>query len=177
MAYSHLALTEHHPHDFDACEDAGHLFAFAYRGFEASTRGLADHDRPVNLGQTKCIGGRCYLPTDATDRYEICDLSYRSFGAWRRDLSQAALGVAPETVWAAPTVWASRPFFEVINFADNEGTIGPEAAADLLADFQEYAHLQDASPDPEWGTWWEKLWGRWTEGLALASQGGLVRYS
>ena len=54
--------------------------------------------------------------------------SYHGYNAFRRALCRAALGVDPETVWDDRDAWAGHPFVLLIDFADNEGCIGPEAA-------------------------------------------------
>jgi hypothetical protein len=149
-AYSKLALTEEHERD-DRCYDEP-LQAFTLEGFSASLRGLED--------------GRCYERTADTDDTEIMYVPYSSYNRWREQLSVAALGVAPQGVWKDPDAYRDCPFFELINFADNEGTIGPEAAADLLADFGDHPELADTVPH----------WQDWIDGLRLAADGGLVDF-
>jgi hypothetical protein len=62
--------------------------------------------------------------------------SYSGYNHWREQLCAAALGVHPKEVWEDPASFDGRPFVELINFADNEGAIGPKTSAKLLADFQ-----------------------------------------
>ena len=174
-AYSRLALTEPHTYDGDACYDLGHIHAFAYAGFEQSTRGLADHDRPVTLGREACIGGRCYIQTPETVERKVCSWSYSGYGEWRRELAKAVLDVDVEDVWKDPDAYRDRPFFELLEFADNEGTIGPEAAADLLVDFRE--HRDQVPVDEIEFSGVTPLPDRWIEALTLAADGGLVRFS
>ncbi len=47
--------------------------------------------------------------------------SYDGYNTWREQLA-ALVGTTPEDVWANPQ---PGPFMELINFADNEGFIGP----------------------------------------------------
>lgn len=152
-AYSKLALTEPHERTDRNCYGE-HLHAFVLDGFDASLRGLE--------------AGRCYVRTDDTGEAEIMSASYGGYNRWREHLSEAALGVTPQEVWKDPDAYRDRPFFELINFADNEGTIGPEAAADLLADFTDTVHARLADTVPHWQDW--------IDGLRLAADGGLVDF-
>lgn len=169
---SRLALTDPHPR-VESCYDAGHIRGFAYKGFERSTRGLADHDQPY--GDGTCIEGRCYTRTGDTRKREVGNFGHTSYGEWRRELALAVLGVDVGDVWAEPDTYWDLPFYEVLNFADNEGTIGPEAAADLLADFREYRGLVPVDEVEFPGI--TPLPDRWIEALTLAADGGLVRFS
>lgn len=64
--------------------------------------------------------------------------SYGGYGAWRRSLCAQALGVDVEEIWDNPEAFKGRPFFELINFSDCEGTIGPVTSAKLAKDFKDY---------------------------------------
>jgi hypothetical protein len=86
--------------------------------------------------------------------------SYSGYGRWREALSEMALGVSPETVWNNPETYEGKPFFEIIHFSDCEGTIGPELAVKLTADFDAYRDQARAAWPPEtvagpgdWGDW------------------------
>lgn len=174
VGLSRMAVTE--PHDrSESCQSEDHVLAFAYAPFVQSMRGLADHDREFDMGGTRCVGGRCYVRTDQTSERVIMDLAYSSFGEWRRKLARSVLGMDLSAVWADPDAFRGRPLFELLNFADNEGVIGPAAAADLLADFREH---RDVIPSDEIefpGI--TPLPDRWIQGLELAADGGLVRFS
>ena len=64
--------------------------------------------------------------------------SYGGYSRFRAWLSMGALKVDPEKVWADPDKYAGAPFYEQINFADNEGTIGPKTAAKLAEDYRQH---------------------------------------
>jgi hypothetical protein len=172
-AFSQMSLTE--PHEVtDACFDVEpyHRRSFIYDGHDQSLRGL--------------VRDRCYAPTEGTVQHEILSLSYTGYGAWRANLSWVALGVAPETVWRNLDDYRDRPFFEVIHFADNEGVIGPEAAADLLADFEaamadglrdRFAAALPNGWDIQHRAHYAALLDDWVIGLRLAADGGLVFFS
>ena len=166
-AYSRVQVTE--PHEVaDTCWDVEpyHLQAFVYDGFEQSARGLEL--------------GRCYVPTEATTEREILALSYTAYNVWRDALSQAVHGVPSSTLQDHPD-W---PLYELLWFADNEGTIGPEAALDLLVDFETLPDL-GASLRAQLPEGWTAesrdhsahLVGEWMTGLRLAADGGLVMFS
>jgi hypothetical protein len=173
-AYSNLTLTAPHEYADEACHETEHLRAFAYLGFEASTRGLVDYDKPFEWGGTPCIGGRCYRPTLDTVEHEILSDGYEGYGKWREALAGAALGVDIGGVWANPDAWADQPFYELLNFADNEGVIGPDAAFDLLSDF---GGCYPKAPEGWDQLEWKRVGAAWIDGLALAANGGLVRFA
>lgn len=138
----------------DYPQDEGYIQAFAYEGFERSMRGLED--------------GAWY---EAEFDHSFRAGSYGGYNRWRRDLSQRALGVSPETVWAAPDDYADKPFFELINFADNEGTIGPEAAADLAEDFARHADIIDDADDD-----FAERYREWRHAFEVAAGHGIVEF-
>ena len=65
--------------------------------------------------------------------------SYSAYNAFRDLLARFALDAPAEDVWKDPGRFHGRPFYELINFADNEGTIGPRTSAKLARDFRENA--------------------------------------
>jgi hypothetical protein len=79
----------------------------------------------------------------------------------------------PGTVPGEPD--PDKPFYELIWFADNEGTIGPEAAADLLVDFREHAEAYaDANRDVAKSQFFREKYAEWTRACELAANGGLI---
>lgn len=128
---------------------------------------------------------RCYVEAEGARTVEVLSLSYMGYNRWRGDLCRAVLDCDPEQVWSDLDGYRGRPFFELIHFADNEGTIGPEAAADLLADFELAladglrerfaALLPDGWPEPHRAHYVACL-DRWVEGLRVAADRGLVMF-
>lgn len=107
--------------------------------------------------------------------------SYSGYNRFREDLCRAALGVEPREVWSSPAAYEEKPFYELINFSDCEGTIGPEAAADLYRDFedQEAAVLAAAAAALEEQDleWFAGLYAEWKNAFRVASEGhGLVEF-
>jgi hypothetical protein len=152
-AYSKASLLPKHERT-DHCYDE-HVIAFAYSCFPRSYRGLADAD--VVTGEN--IGDRCY------------DM-----------LSTAFLGVEATTVFKDPEQYVDAPFFELINFADNEGAIGPDAAADLVKDFEDgRSHWADyvvakLSDHAMKSRYYLEKYEDWAHACRLAADHGLIDF-
>lgn len=97
--------------------------------------------------------------------------SYSGYNAWRASLCKAALGVDPETVWNDES-YADKPFYELIHFSDCEGSIGPDAAADLYADFVEHRERIVAQLDEYEAAKYDE----WLFAFKVASGRGLVEF-
>lgn len=172
-AYSHLKAVGKH-YDGDWCENENHVSAFAYAEFPQSFRGIPVLST-MQSGGSAFLEGGCYETTDATEEHDFRAGSYGGYNQWRADLQE----------WFNPLRVTDGPFYELIWFADNEGSIGPEAAVDLLADFREHAaayaaaHVEDPVtgryPAGE-GNWYRAKYQDWTRAFELAADGGLVRF-
>lgn len=147
----------------DWCYYGGHVQAFAYDTFPASFRGI-----PL-LGTRKVghdevfLDGGCFATTDETETHPFRAGSYGGYGQWRADLQRQF----------NPSRDPDGPFYELIWFADNEGSIGPEAAKDLLADFRE--HATRYTPD-RYEDYFRDKYEDWTRAFELAADGGLVHF-
>lgn len=108
--------------------------------------------------------------------------SYSGYNQWREWLATIA-GYAPVSdnehgagnykthsagAWAA----TEGPFWELINFADNEGTIGTDAAKKLAKDFADYA---DKALDGA-GGWYAQMYEQWRAAFEMASDNGAVDF-
>lgn len=74
----------------------------------------------------------------------------------------------------AAGAWSAEagPFWELINFSDCEGIIGPVVSAKLARDFQEYqekANSQLTDYDLE-------RYNSWRQAFELAAENGVVRF-
>ena len=145
------------------CDTEGHVVAFAYATFLHSFRGVPVLGTYSSRGEF--INGGCYAFTDATVDHTFSAGSYKGYGEWRANLAQQ---FNPET-------HPELPFYDLIHFADNEGCIGPESAADLLADFQLYAHRYQPPVDDIFG-WYPGLYAGFTRACELAAESGLIRF-
>jgi hypothetical protein len=88
--------------------------------------------------------------------------SYSGYNWWRRKLEQFANG---------------DDFQELINFADNEGVIGPVVSKKLANDFvknKEEAIEFSISLDD--GEWWFEQYNRWQEAFEMAADNGAVDF-
>jgi hypothetical protein len=105
--------------------------------------------------------GGCFERTADTETRAFRAGSYSGYNLWRADLqAQFNPQCAPE-----------RPFYELIFFADNEGVIGPEAAADLLKDFEDHGtSYQTVHAN------WRGVYDDFTEAFRLAADDGLVDF-
>lgn len=173
-AYSHLTHIGQHTKEpdlnqgepgglTDRCYYDNHLEAFAYDIFPASFRGL-----PVLHADQDSVFGGCYEITDQTVQHGFRAGAYTGYNQWRSDLQrQFNRGRNPD-----------GPFYELIWFADNEGCIGPDAAADLLADFRQHADQYKPYPDgsDSMQSWCRGRYADWTRACELAADGGLIRF-
>lgn len=105
-------------------------------------------------GRADEIEDRAYYAYD--ERVDGMDRSYGGYNLWRNELAKiAGWPEAPDEAdngkrSHAASAWAatSGPFWELINFADNEGVIGGRIAAKLAKEFAEFQPKADAHPEP-----------------------------
>jgi hypothetical protein len=174
-AYSHLRLVEPpcpRPNGWCEDEEADHIQAFAYADHARSYEGLASPEDERTISGIAFIGFRCYARTDATQAVQVLSMAYGSYNRWRAMLCRAFMLAEPEDVWRDLDQYAANPFIDLVNFADNEGCIGPVSAARLRAGFTATGAREqfdeqvrrDLKDFPD------------LEGLALAKDGGLVSF-
>lgn len=105
---------------------------------------------------------------------------YSGYNAWREQLAQLAGYPAAEyTQWGRTQMrydagaWAATrgPFWELINFSDCEGVIGPVVSAKLAKDFQEFDERARAIG----GSFYDK-YQEWREAFEMAAENGMVRF-
>lgn len=147
-----------------------------------------DHERLwVNsdfTAQADGLAGGCYR---AAEDFHFRAGSYSGYSVWRDQL--AALAGYPATkfaaanpysanypfassAWHMPDETQSLPFYEMINFSDCEGLIGPKTSAKLAADFEAFA-ARAASHFDEYGM---QKYREWMKAFALASNHGAVQF-
>lgn len=153
--------------DYEACWKERLSNAFVYEGFEQSYAGL-----PVVEDPDSDFYGNAWVRSTG-ESWHFRAGSYSGYNSFRRTLSMAVLGVEPGTVWANPDAYRDKPFFELINFADNEGTIGHEAAARLAHDFDEHRErVLPSLPDD----WYRECYDTWQKACHDASDGGMIDF-
>jgi hypothetical protein len=164
-AYSHLEPVGRHTDEWCGADD--HVQAFAYATFPQSFRGV-----PVvgikEINGERFFEGGCYALTVDSDVFDFRAGSYSGYGLWREEVQRQF----------NPDRDPDLPFYELIWFADNEGTIGPEAARDLLADFQAnletfWSGLDALGPLYER---WVQAYTNWTRACQLAADDGLIQF-
>lgn len=108
--------------------------------------------------------------------------SYGGYNEWRDWLAQLAgypavehdPGYKPKEMSHAAGAWTveSGPFWELINFTDCDGTIGPRVAFKLAQDFAEFQVKADAEPE----AWFRQKYGEWRKAFETASDFGAVDF-
>jgi len=88
--------------------------------------------------------------------------SYKSFNI-RKDKLDSINGELVEKV---------KPFYELINFSDAEGVIGPEVSRKLYQDFVEF----DEKAKSHMENWFYIKYCEWKEAFKVASDGGAVSF-
>lgn len=183
-AYSNLRHLGHHPgseeedHQYDPeTFDRRHVEAFAYDCFPHALKGVPDLREVKGFTSSTFLSGGCFEITDKTETHAFRAGSYSGYGQWRMDLASqfnpaAIIFEAGRPAMTEPD--PELPFYELIWFADNEGTIGSQAAADLLADFRQHATAYD--PKHAYDGWAHEKYRDWTTAFELAAQGGLVHF-
>ena len=171
------ALNEGEPGGLDDwCYYDGHVQAFAYDSFPRSFRGIPVLGTQTFHDGTAAIIGGCFEQTNETETIDFQAGSYGGYGAWRMDLASQFNPVEYGIEMGRPTMSKpdpDKPFFELIWFADNEGSIGPEAAADLLVDFREHAGRY-VTPGHDF--YYGEKYALWTRACELAADSGLIRF-
>lgn len=105
--------------------------------------------------------------------------SYSGYNSWRDELARMAGWTGAKEVWTlGQEEDAGGPFFEIINFSDCEGVIGPKISAKLSADFKAntdkaYAWAQEHSEDTGW---FLEKYNDWSKAFELAADGGMVLF-
>lgn len=155
-AYEYAELTEPHEWIDDCTEEFNHKYAYIIDpSFSRSLRGLEED--------------RCYVVSGLTaDTHN----SYGGYSEFRSCLSEYILEVGPEEVWRSRVEYVNAPFFELICFADNEGTIGPYAASSLWLDFLDNREV--FGEGCKWDDYLMSKYDEWTEVMSVASDTGMV---
>lgn len=68
----------------------------------------------------------------------VASLSYGGYGLFREHLCRAALGVEILSVWTKPERYVDAPYYDLLNFADNEGLLGPASCTRIANAFRHH---------------------------------------
>jgi hypothetical protein len=96
--------------------------------------------------------------------------SYGTYNGFRNDLSLIAHGVFAQVIWANPEIYKGSDFYELINFSDCEGVIGPMTSQKLTSDFKKHREAY-ALENNEWDL---ERYDNWTKAFELAGNDGMV---
>lgn len=156
------------------------------------------YGNPIDAKTKKPIKKEYYLPTENPHYQRQDELNmdlvysyksafsfraggYGSYNNWREELAKIAgwplssyeMYNKIQPSYAAPAWKAdSGPFWELINFSDCEGTIGPITSAKLLKDFEKYQEKANKHVD----TWFLDKYLNWKKAFKIASQNGAVDF-
>lgn len=110
--------------------------------------------------------------------------SYFTYSFWRNELARRAGYPADpaqrESHRHSGGAWQASggPFFELINFSDCEGTIGPIVAAKIARDFAEHeAEILQATDRTHFPAgYFAEQYGKWRRAFEMAADGGAVSF-
>ena len=143
-----------------------------------------DHLRPIVLsnfsGRSDGLDAeKCY---EAVESEHCASFSYGGYSVWRDRLAELA-GYEPVRdseygMEYAAGAWASTggPFWELINFADNEGTIGGEVCTKLVKDFAEYDERAKAVDDLYHPSYFYEKYSQVRRAFELGARSGAVDF-
>ena len=100
--------------------------------------------------------------------------SYGGYNRWRNELCQVMLGVNARVVWESPSKWSDSEFYELIDFSDCEGFIGPRTCAKLARDFMKNRKRFVQSPLTT--DYDAQIYDKFQAAFVLASDTGCVRF-
>lgn len=101
--------------------------------------------------------------------------SYSGYNVWRDMLARYA-GYPSASHVHEQSDPGDGPFIELINFADNEGYIGPVVSAKLAKDFADHESAIIAKAEADGETWFIELYRKWRAAFAMAADGGCVEF-
>jgi hypothetical protein len=77
----------------------------------------------------------CYEVTELTEAHNFRAGTYSGYNMFRDILTFCTSGVPSSSFWENEDLYQGNPFFELINFSDCDGAIGPEYSSRLYDDF------------------------------------------
>lgn len=148
----------------DDAYDAGGFVAYANDDFPGRAEGV--EDRGAYIG---------------TEEHDFRAGSYSGYNNWREQLAVLAGYPADETAddrhrhSRAAFAASEGPFWELINFSDCEGVIGPVVSAKLAKDFADHQAKADAVEGPD-ADWFKSAYANWRKAFEMAADGGCVDF-
>jgi hypothetical protein len=167
-AYRQLAIetdveTDDHgwPVDYDIYWRPGASLGFSEGNWPGRAKGLpGDEDTIFSYGES----------------YGFRAGSYSGYNDWRDWLARVAGWPNADDAWAheKDLVPLFTAFHELINFADNEGVIGPEVSAKLAKDFADNQAKAQSMDDTD-GYYYNR-YQCWQRAFEMAADGGAVDF-
>ncbi len=112
------------------------------------------------------------------ESHDFCAGSYSGYNSFRRMLSEAIVGVSPQTIWQDPDKFDGSPLVELINFSDCEGFFGPSLSEKLAKDFKDnrskFEKFVKDSVDSFDVDYYVRKYDDWTKGFEVAAKGGVL---
>lgn len=151
--------------------------------FTGDIESLTDEERDDIYDDHYCMWKNPDFPNHAADieyeyykdrvgAFRFCAGSYSGYDNWRNWLATIAGYQSADYVWSNIT---EGPFFELINFSDCEGTIGPAYSAKLYKDFVDHQHIVDQISDDDYSAVRNKdLYNKWKEAFKRGSTGAVL---
>lgn len=139
--------------------------------FVVIDKGTIDWTEDHWPGRTNGITAGVYA---FTERAGFRAGSYSGYNRWRAWLARVSGHGTPDAVWSAAK--PTGPFVELINFADNEGIIGPVVSAKLAKDFAENEDRIVAMADADDDTYNIEMYRQWRKAFEMAADGGCVNF-
>lgn len=154
--YEFVELVEHEKTDGDWCSE--HEVAY-HIGF------------PLSFGNLVEQG--CYEASGEVGGFRAG--SYGGYGAFREALWEAATGKVAMPWYLDKDEAIELPFFLLVNFADNEGCIGPDACRKLADQFKEYRESVRPILVSQ-SEWWGEKYDDWQHAFETAADTGMVSF-
>ncbi len=149
-------------------------------GYHPDYPGEADYENnyhqfyinPDFPGRADEFEGRVIYACDG-DTHEFRAGSYGGYNAWREELAALA-GYTPRQAWDNPKKYKGKPFYELVNFSDCEGTLGTAVCKKLAKDFDDFdANAQSLESD---NRYFYDRYQEWRKVFHLASDNGAVTF-
>jgi hypothetical protein len=117
-----------------------------------------------------------FYKVNGTD-YRFRAGSYGGYNDWRNILSEVMLGIAPDIVWTNSAKFKGQPFYELIDFADNEGIIGPRTSMKLSLDFETEREKMANRARQRFQFWILGTYDHFHKAFKLASDNGVLKFT
>lgn len=149
---------------------------------------IEDHDYQVNIQRNNHLEIDRALDVEVGsydlegETITFCAGSYSGYNRFRKTLCYAILGVEDKKLWERSEYYMDKPFYEIINFSDCEGSFGPKDSVKLYNDFVTNKHkflnyLHSGGSDYLEIEHLKTIYDDFTKGFKLASDNGLLIFN